>query len=100
MFCVTFSIDEMTVSFKGPHADKNRMTYKAKGGGLQTYAIFQKEERYQIFMYNDPLPKIYLAKIMLPLHARTMAYFDTVGGKCHQCAMDNIYNSAVTFKGR
>ena len=56
MFCVTFSIDEMTVSFKGPQADKNRMTYKAKGGGLQTYAIFQKLYTYTIFMENYPFP--------------------------------------------
>ena len=30
-----------------------------------------------------------------PLHARTMALFDTVYDEYHQCTMDNVYNSAA-----
>ena len=54
------------------------MTYKEKGNGLQIYAIFQKGCIYHIFMCNDNLPKIYLAKRMLPLDNRVMAIFDTM----------------------
>ena len=53
---------------------------------------------YQIFMCNDPLPKIYLDRRILPLHSRVMEIFDTLEQKHHQCAMDNIYNSAAFFK--
>ena len=49
-------------------------------------------------MCNDPFPKTYLAKMMLPLHARVMAFFDTVEEKHHQCAMYNIYNLDSFYK--
>ena len=77
MLGVAFSKDEMTMHFIGRHADKKRMTLKSKGDGLQPYSLFQKGYTYQIVMCNDPSPKIYLAKIMFPLHARVMALFDT-----------------------
>ena len=88
----------MTMRFKYNHADKKRMMYKSKGDGLQTYAIFQKVCTYRIFMCNNPLPKTYLAKSMLPLYDIVMAFFDNVEETHHQCAMDNIYNSAAFFK--
>ena len=43
--------------FKGYHVDRVRMTYTEEGGGLQTYAIFQKGYTYKIFMCNDPVSK-------------------------------------------
>ena len=49
-------------------------------------------------MCKEPSPKTYLAKRMLPLHARVMAFFFTVEGKHHQFPMDNIYNSDAFFK--
>ena len=49
-------------------------------------------------MCNDSLPKKYLAKRMLPLHARVMDIFDTVEEKHHKCTMDNIYNLDAFFK--
>ena len=79
MLGVAFYIDEMIMHFKGHHEDKKRMTYKAKGDGLQTFDICQKVYTYQIFICNDPSPETYLAKYVLPLHARVMALFDTVG---------------------
>ena len=69
-----------------------QVMYKAKGDGLKTYAIFQKGYTYIIFMCNDPLSKKILAKRMLPLHDRVVAFFDTVEGKHHQFAMYNLYN--------
>ena len=72
--------------------------YKGKGYGLQTYALYKKGYKYKIFMFNDTSSKYYLAKRMLPLHARVMAIFDTVEEKRHQYAMDNIYNSDTFFK--
>ena len=74
------------------------MMYKAKGDVLQIYALFQKGYRYKIFMCNDPSPKTYLAKSILSLHARVMAFFDNVEEKHHQCVMDNLYNSDAFFK--
>ena len=49
-------------------------------------------------MCNDTVSKTYLAKRMCPVDAITMAFFDTVEGKHHQCSMDNLYNSATFFK--
>ena len=98
MLGVTFSIDEMTVRFKGNHADKKSMKYKEKGDGLKTYAICRKGYTYQIFMCNYPLPEKYLDKSMFPLHYIVMAFFDTVEGKHHQRAIDNLYKSAAFFK--
>ena len=84
---VTFLIDETTIHVKGRQADK-------KTG----CAIFQKRYTYQIFMCNDPLQKKCFAKRMLPLHLKVMFFFDTVEGKHHQRAMDNIYISGTFFK--
>ena len=42
MLGVTFSMDEMTMCFKGHHTEIIRMMDKAKGGELQIYDIFQK----------------------------------------------------------
>ena len=39
---VTFYMYEMTINFKVHHEEKIRMTYRAEGGGLQKYAIFQR----------------------------------------------------------
>ena len=42
--------------------------------------------------------KIYLAKSVLPFHARVVAIFDTVEDKTHQYEMDNLYKSYAFFK--
>ena len=49
-------------------------------------------------MCNYPLPKTNLYKIMLPIHDIVMDLIHTVEGKQHECAIDNIYNSADFFK--
>ena len=59
MLGVAFSIDEMTMRFKGHHADKKRMTKKSKVDELQKYALCQKGCTNQIFMCNDTLPNIF-----------------------------------------
>ena len=46
-------------------------------------------------MRNDPAPKKYLRQGLLLLHSRVMALFDLVDEDHHQCAMDNVYNSAT-----
>ena len=55
---VTFSVDEMNMSFKVHHAEKNIMRYKAEGEVLHTEDIFQKEYTYQLFICNDPVSRI------------------------------------------
>ena len=74
------------------------MIYKAKSDGLHTYAIFQKGYKYKIFMCNDPFPNTYLAKRVLPIHARAMAFFENVEEKHYQRAMDNLYNADAFIK--
>ena len=49
-------------------------------------------------MRNDPDPQKYLRQGLLPLHSRVMGLFDTVKDTHHQCAMDNLYNSAAFCK--
>ena len=91
---VCFSIDEMTIGFQGHHSDKLRITYKAEGDGFQSDALCQEGFCYQIFMRNDPAPKKYMKMGLSPLHSRVMYLFDSLEEKHHQCAMDNLYNSA------
>ena len=47
---------------------------------------------------DDTSPKTCLSKRMLPLHARVMAFLDTVEEKHYQCAMDNLYKSGTFLK--
>ena len=54
------------------------MTCKAEGDVLQTCYILQKQYIYQIFMWNYPVSKTCLSKIMSPLDARFMAFFNTI----------------------
>ena len=99
MLGAAFSIYGMTMHLKGHHADTKMMRYKEKGDELQTYySLCQKGYTYQIFMCNDPLQQKKIAKRMLPLHLKVMFIFDTVDGKHHQRAMDNIYISGTFFK--
>ena len=98
MLGVAFSIDEMTMGFKGKHADKRRITYKVEGDGFQGDALCQDGFMYQVFMRNDPAPLKYQRMGLSPLHARVMALFDSLKDDHHQCAMDNLYNSAAFCK--
>ena len=98
MLGVTYSTDKMTMCFKGRHGYIIRTTYKPEGDVLQTYALFHYGYTYQIFMCNDTVSKIYLAKSLSLLDVRVMALFDTVQEKHHQCAMYNLYKSATIFK--
>jgi len=92
---LAFSVDEMTMRFKGKHADKRRITYKNEGDGFQADALCQDGYTYQVYMRNDPAPSKYLNQGLSPLHSRVMALFDSVDDEYHQCAMDNLYNSAA-----
>ena len=49
-------------------------------------------------MCGDPYPNTHLEKMMLKLHYRVIALFDTGEEKNHQFTMDNICNSAHFFK--
>ena len=100
MIGVALSIDETTMRFKGHHADKKRITYRAKGDGLQKYSLCHKGYIYQKFMHNYLPPKTYLSKRMLTPHAIVMALFDNVEWKPNQCTVDNIYNSAAISRQR
>ena len=62
-----FSIDKMTMGFKGNHQDIGRLTYKAGGEGFQENALCQDGFTYAIHMINDPAPKQYLRQSLSPL---------------------------------
>ena len=47
-------VDEMTMSFKGNHRDKLRITYKDEGDGFQDNALCDGGYCYQVYMWNDP----------------------------------------------
>jgi hypothetical protein len=89
-----FSIDEMTLRFKGQHKDKRIITYKAEGDGFQCDALCQEGYYYQHYFRNDPPPNKYLNQDLSPLHSRCMWLFDSVEDLYHQCSMDNLYNPA------
>lgn len=93
LLALAFSVDEMTMGFKGHHADKKRITYKAEGDGFQCDALCQEGFTYQVYMRNDPAPEKYLKRGLSPLHSRVMALFDVLDDEYHHCAMDNLYNS-------
>ena len=76
-----FYMNEITMRFKGHHADKIRMAYKSEGDGLQTDDIFQKGYTYQIFICNYPVSKTYLAKRLSLLYPRVMEISDNEEGK-------------------
>ena len=86
------------MGFKGQHADKRRITYKAEGDGFQCDALCDSGFTYQVYMQNHPAPAKYLKQGLSPLHSRVMGLFDTVNDDNHQCAMDNLYNSAAFCK--
>eukprot|EP00547_Thalassionema_nitzschioides_P014673 CAMPEP_0194238244 /NCGR_PEP_ID=MMETSP0158-20130606/5025_1 /TAXON_ID=33649 /ORGANISM="Thalassionema nitzschioides, Strain L26-B" /LENGTH=863 /DNA_ID=CAMNT_0038972445 /DNA_START=101 /DNA_END=2689 /DNA_ORIENTATION=- len=98
MLGVAISVDEMTMRFQGKHKDKKRITYKNEGDGFQCDALCDDGYCHAFYFRNEPAPKKYTSYGMSPLHARTMALFDTLKDKCHQCAMDNLYNSATFCK--
>ena len=93
-----FSIDEMTMGFKGNHQDKRRITYKVEGDGFQADALCQDGYTYKVHLRNDPAPRKYTSMGLSPLHARVMWLFDSLNDKFHHCAMDNLYNSAAFCK--
>ena len=90
-----FSVDEMTMRFKGCHSDKRRITYKKEGDSFQADALCDEGFTYQVYMRNDPAPRQYIRMGLSPLHSRVMSLFDACKDKYHRCAMDNLYNSAA-----
>ena len=91
----SFSIDVMMMGFQGKHVDKRRITYKNEGDGFQGDALCGDGFTYQLHMRNDPALKKYLRQGLSLLHSRVMALFDSLEDEHHQCAMDNLYNSAT-----
>ncbi len=70
-----FSVDEITMRFKGRHRDKLRINCKIEGDGFQAYALCDDGYTYQVYMRNDPAPDKYLKQSLSPLHSRVMTLF-------------------------
>ena len=63
---------------KGNHVDRIRMTSKAEGNVLHTYAFFQKGYIYQIFMCNYTVSKAYLSIKISPIYVGAMVLVGAV----------------------
>ena len=48
LLACAFSVDEMTMGFKGQHKDKKRITSKVEGDEFKSYALCQEGYTYQI----------------------------------------------------
>ena len=92
------SVDEQIIGFKGRHADKLRITYKAEGDGFQCGALCSDGYTYVFYFQNVPAPPNYLEKGQSALHAWVMWLFDHLKSKHHRCGMDKSYTPAKFFK--
>ena len=95
---MNLSIDEQTISFQGRHANKLRISYKAKGDGFQADAICDRGFTYAFYFRNEPPPKKYIKQGLSPLHARVMWLFDKLEQQYSRVWIDNLYISAKFAK--
>ena len=93
MLGISYSVDEMTMRFKGSHKEKRRITHKREGNGLQCNTLCQDSFCYHFYFCNNTAPSKYLKQGMYPLHARVMSLFDSTKEKFHVCGMYNLHNS-------
>jgi hypothetical protein len=92
------AVDEQTISMKGHHADKIRITFKRAGDGFMCDALCDDGFTYSIYFRNEPPPPKYTAMGLSPLHARVMWLFDQLKDHGHRCRVDNLYMSAKFAK--
>ena len=86
-----FSVDEITLGFKGKNKDKLRITYNNEGDGFQADSLRKEGYTYQVYMRNNPAPLKYLKQGLSPLHLRFMNLFDSLKDEHNHCAMENLY---------
>jgi hypothetical protein len=91
-------VDEQTISMKGHHADKIRITFKRAGDGFMCDALCDDGFTYSIYFRNEPPPPKYTAMGLSPLHGRVMWLFDQLKDHGHRCRVDNLYMSAKFAK--
>jgi hypothetical protein len=92
------AVDEQTISMKGHHADKIRITFKRAGDGFMCDALCDDGFTYSIYFRNEPPPPKYTAMGLSPLHGRVMWLFDQLKDQGHRCRVDNLYMSAKFAK--
>jgi hypothetical protein len=92
------AVDEQTISMKGHHADKIRVTFKRAGDGFMCDALCDDGYTYSIYFRNEPPPPKYTAMGLSPLHGRVMWLFDQLKDHGHRCRVDNLYMSAKFAK--
>jgi hypothetical protein len=88
------SVDEQTISFKGRHADKLRITYKKEGDGFQCDALCADGYTFTVYFRNVAAPPVMVEKGVCPLHARVISMFEQLPSKHYTCGMDNLYISS------
>ena len=71
--------------FKSNHKDRNRIMYKANGGGFQPTELCHDGFIYQVFTRNDPDPQKYMDKYF--------SLFDIWKEMHHCCTVENLYRS-------
>jgi hypothetical protein len=92
------AVDEQTISMKGHHADKIRITFKRAGDGFMCDALCDDGFTYSIYFRNEPPPPNYTAMGLSPLYARVMWLFDQLKDHGHRCRVDNLYMSCTFAK--
>ena len=96
MHGVTFSMDEMTMSSKGSHTEKEVWRTKNRVEDYRSMILFIKDTNIKYLFVMIMWQFVYIKgcfHFMLE-----MAPFDTVEGKHHQYAMEYLYNLANFFK--
>lgn len=86
-------MDEETLGCKGRHPDIIRKTYKKRGMASNVMHCVQIATR-SFFSCNQPAPKFFVHKGMLPLHARYMALLEQLSLPAHSVGMENLFISA------
>jgi hypothetical protein len=88
------SVDEQTISFKGRHVDKLRISHKKEGDGFQCDAICADGYTFTVYFRNIASPPALIEKGLCPLHARVVSMFEQLPSKYSVCGMDNLYMSS------
>jgi hypothetical protein len=88
------SVNEQTISFKGKHVDKLRITYKKEGDGFQCDALCADGYTFTVYFRNVAAPPALVESGACPLHARVINMFEQLPNIHYNCGMDNLYVSS------
>ena len=97
---LVFSVDAMTMGFKGTHKDNLHITYRNEGNSFQVGEHVQEGYTYQLYIRNDQEHPKYLKQGLSLFHLQVNNMFYSVKDEHHKCEMDNLYNSTYYCRSR